>query len=237
MSNEIKGMFSTIAEKYDKMNHIMSMGKDIGWRRSAAIECLDGKESMEVLDVATGTGDLALAIAREAKGRGKKVRITGLDFNKDMLDVAKKKVKREYFSNISLMMGDAISLQLKSGIYDAVTTGFALRNFDDLKAFIEESYRVLKPGGRIVFLDVARPDAAMQKLFQIYYFKIIPVIVASADYNPDAYQYLFQSLWVFDKQKALQLVKNAGFKDAKIKNLTLGAAYIISAKKPTRKAK
>jgi demethylmenaquinone methyltransferase / 2-methoxy-6-polyprenyl-1,4-benzoquinol methylase len=237
MSDEIKNMFSTIADKYDRMNHIMSMGKDMGWRRSAAIECLIGPDTLNVLDVATGTGDLALTIIWEGEKRDKKISITGVDFNKDMLRVAKSKIKKENINNIRLIMGDALSLQLKSGSFDVVTSGFALRNFDSLKSFIEESYRVLKPGGKIVYLDVARPDTALTKLFQFYYFKIVPVIVTSVDYNPNAYQYLFSSLWIFDKHKALELVKHAGFKDAKIKNLTFGAAFLITARKPARKAK
>ncbi len=238
MSNEIKQMFSTIADKYDKLNHMMSLGKDIGWRRKAARECLlINKDDIVILDVATGTGDLAISILDEAEKNSRKVKITGLDFNKDMLNVARKKIESWKIKNFDLIVGDALSLQLKNSSFDVVTTGFALRNFDNLNAFVEESYRVLKPGGKIVYLDVARPDTALLKLFQFYYFKIVPVIVASANYNPNAYQYLFSSLWVFDKHKALELVKKAGFKKAVIKNLTLGAAFIIVAEKPKKKAK
>ncbi len=233
---ELKMMFSSIAKSYDRMNHIMSLGADIRWRKRAAMECVDGYVNPRVLDAATGTGDLALAIAKEARSRGGSADILGLDFNEDMLNVAKEKIARSGFQ-IELVVGNTQSMNLDGSSFDVVTTGFALRNFDNLKSFVEESYRVLRPGGRIVFLDVARPDVALSRLFQFYYFKIVPVIVVGTRYSPEAYQYLFNSLWIFDKNNALELVKRAGFRNANIKNLSLGAAFMIVATKPRKKAK
>ncbi len=230
MSEKNKRMFSSIAENYDKVNRIISLGADIGWRKRTAQECLVGRKSAKVLDVATGTGDLAIAIAHEAKKMHKKVSVLGLDFNQDMLNIARSKVKRSKMKNVSLVQGDALDLELKAGSFDIITTGFALRNFDDLGAFIEEAYRVLKPGGKAAFLEVAKPDSVLGDMIKFYYFNVIPMI--GSKYNKDAYVWLASSLWRFDKNLLMHLMKKAGFKNIKAKNLTFGVAFILTANKP-----
>lgn len=233
MSDDINKMFSTIAENYDKMNHKMSFGKDIGWRRHTAKVCVSGKKRLNVLDVATGTGDLAIAINDEAVKTGKDAKIIGLDFNGDMLRIANRKIRSLGIKNIRFIEGDALSTQLKSNSFDVITSGFALRNFDDLQQFLQESYRLLKIDGKIAFLDVARPDSTLSGIMKLYYFNVIPAL--GAKYNKNAYVWLVSSLWRFSKDELVKLAKNAGFSEVKVTNLTLGAAFILTATK--KKAK
>lgn len=229
-SRQIKMMFSQIASNYDKVNRVISLGADMGWRHEAAKDCMVNRRSIRVLDVATGTGDLAIAIVDEARRRKKKASVAGLDFNEDMLKIAKKKIERRNMRSIELLTGDALSLQLKSGSFDVVTSGFALRNFDDLSQFIRESYRVLTPGGRIVFLDVSKPSNAFDSIFKFYYKTVIPMI--GAKYNKDAYLYLVSSMMKFDKARLIDMTKSAGFRKVRLRNLTLGAAFILTGEKP-----
>jgi demethylmenaquinone methyltransferase/2-methoxy-6-polyprenyl-1,4-benzoquinol methylase len=230
-------MFSKIAHHYDRMNRIMSFGVDTIWRKHTAKETLlVGKGTLHVLDVATGTGDLAIAVCKEAKKRGKSVHVEALDFNEDMLKIARKKLKRMCIPNIRVVSGDALRTSYKERSFDVITSGFALRNFDDLEAFISETKRLLKPGGRIVLLDVAKPETKLLKFFQLYYFKVIPALGARY-YNEDAYTYLVSSIWKFDKDRLMKIVRDAGFKDPRIDNLTLGAAFVLIATKPSTKRK
>jgi demethylmenaquinone methyltransferase / 2-methoxy-6-polyprenyl-1,4-benzoquinol methylase len=234
MSKENKEMFSAIAENYDNMNRIISLGADSGWRRRTAEEIvMDGEGSLDVLDIATGTGDIAIAVANEARLRGRTVRILGMDFNDDMLRIGRRKVREGRLNNVRLVNGDGLATGLKSGSFDVITSGFALRNFDSLEKFMKESYRVLKPGGRIVHLDVARPDSSIaEEIMWPYYFIAIPAI--GAFYNKSAYNWLVSSAWKFDRHKVAKTAEKAGFEDTRIINLTLGAAYILTAKKPGR---
>lgn len=234
MSEENKRMFSLIAKNYDKTNRIISLGADSGWRKAAAKECSVNKRMIRVLDVATGTGELAFSIVHQMDRERKRAQIIGLDFNKDMLKIAKEKIARKKIKNIEFVIGDALALDLNNNAFDIVTSGFALRNFDDLQQFIRESYRVLLPGGKIVFLDVAKPDNVFNKIFEKYYFNIIPLL--GAKYNRNAYVHLITTAWHFDKNKLPQMAKNVGFVQPKLRNLTLGTAFIFTAMKP-KKAK
>ncbi len=234
MSEENKRMFSLIAKNYDKTNRLISLGADSGWRKEAAKECAIDKKSINVLDVATGTGELAISIVRQVEKNKRKVHVVGLDFNKDMLKIAKDKIAKKGIIDIDFMMGDALALNLCNSSFDVVTSGFALRNFDDLQQFMKESYRVLTPGGKIVFLDVAKPDNVFNKLFEKYYFNIIPLM--GARYNKDAYVHLITTAWRFNKNVLSQMAKSIGFVHPKLRNLTFGTAFIFTANKP-KKAK
>jgi demethylmenaquinone methyltransferase/2-methoxy-6-polyprenyl-1,4-benzoquinol methylase len=235
MSERINEMFSKIAKHYDMMNHRLSLGADIRWRRAAAKECMLDKSEIEVLDVATGTGDLAIAIGREAQRRRKRVMITGMDFNEDMLEIARDKVSECNLKDINFKIADALVPTSKDNSYDIISCGFALRNFDSLPQFIEECSRVLRPGGRIVFVEVAKPDTFLSSFFRMYYFRIVPVMTAK--YNKEAYNWLISSLWKFDKERLKQLVEDSGFDNIKVKNLTFGAAFLLTATKSGKKVK
>lgn len=233
MSNEIKRMFSSIAKNYDRVNKIITLGADIRWRTRAARMCISKGNNLRILDVATGTGDLAISISNEAKKHNKKVSVVGLDFNEDMMKIAQHKIKKKNIKNVELIDGDALNLGFESESFDVVTSGFSLRGFDDLYKFLKETYRVLKPGGKVVFLDAAKPDHPLSNLMESYYTRVIPAI--GAMYNKEAYIYLISSIWKFDKNKLLRDAKRAGFKNVKITNLSLRIVYILSATKPGKK--
>jgi demethylmenaquinone methyltransferase/2-methoxy-6-polyprenyl-1,4-benzoquinol methylase len=223
-------MFSVIAKNYDKANSILSLGNDNLWRTYAAKECLKIGKNIKVLDVATGTGKLAFSIAKIAKNRGVRVSITGIDFNEDMLSLAKRKLKGADKEIIEFVIGDALSIKYKDCAFNVVTSGFALRNFDNLQNFINEAHRVLKPGGRLVLLDMAKPEAGLLNgIMRFYYFNIIPLI--GAHYYKNAYIHLVNTVWEFNKEDLIKKVRHAGFKKIRIKNLTLGAAFVLTAKK------
>jgi demethylmenaquinone methyltransferase/2-methoxy-6-polyprenyl-1,4-benzoquinol methylase len=229
MSDNINQMFSSISANYDKLNKIISFGLDKKWRKLVANECLKYKDNIKILDAATGTAELALSIVKLAKKQNKNVNVVGIDFNKDMLAIANEKIKINNIKNINLINGDVLYTNFSNEEFDVVTSAFALRNVDNLKVFIEETYRILKKNGYIVFLDVAKPSIIINKLLKFYYFYIIPMI--GARYNKSAYLYLVNSLWTFEKDKLIDILINSNFKDIKIKNLTMGTAFILIAKK------
>ncbi len=207
-------------------NHLFSLGIDIGWRKEAAKEAMIDKSEFKVLDLATGTGDLALAINKQAKRQDKKVYIVGTDFNKPMLNHAKQKSKG--ISNMRFAIGDALDIKYPDSSFDVITTAFSLRNFDNLGTFSKEMKRVLKKGGKFVLLDMARPEN--NQVFTIGYFKVISFVGSSV--NPGAYRWLTSSIWAFDKQKMVSMLKKHGFKDIKLRNLRSGIAFIITGRKP-----
>ncbi len=232
MSEKINRLFSDIYEKYDTMNHVFSLGNDILWRRAAAKEALSCGNNAKIIDVGSGTGDLAIYIYKMAKKQGKKVYITATDFNKDMLNLARKKAKLLGMENVVFELDDAIKMKYENASFDVLITGFALRNFDDLGKFIDETKRVLKLGGKFVYLDMAMPDNPVQKIFFKLYFSFMRVIGNTV--NSEAYNWLFESVSDFDKQKLLRMIRARGFKNVKIRNLTTGVAYIITGEKPAR---
>ena len=229
MSERIKRIFSKIYKQYDFMNHFYSMGIDISWRKSAAKRAIPNKDSFRVLDVATGTGDLAIEIARQAAREGKKAHIVGMDFNKEMLEVAKKKIHDYNLSNLHVELGDALKMKYPSGSFDVLVSGFVLRNVDDLDIFARQIYRVLKKHGRIVLLDMARPDDPMQLFIFNTYFGLMRIAAMFAD--KEAYDWLVYSIGRFDKRACMLKIKRAGFRNVKIENLRSGVAFLITAEK------
>ncbi len=228
MSEQINRMFSDIHQKYDLMNHVLSLGIDRVWRNSAAKEAVIDKESYRILDLAAGTGEFAIAIKKACDRSGKNVRIIGLDFNRDMLKVAKEKVKRRGES-IRFELGDVLSLRFKNNSFDVVTSAFALRDFDDLNRFTKEVYRVLKRNGKIVLVDMSSPESGFEKYLFKLYFNVMILEGMLVDRN--AYSFLVSSIKKFDKKHLLRLLKNNGFKDIKIVDLPSKAAFAVTALK------
>ncbi|MHB1830765.1 MAG: class I SAM-dependent methyltransferase, partial [Candidatus Micrarchaeaceae archaeon] len=208
-------------------NHLFSMMADIGWRRDAARETVMPKRSYAVLDVATGTGDLAIAISRAASSKGKTANIIGADFNTYMLSHAKAKAARMGIKNIKFEEGDALRTGYPDSTFDVVTSGFALRNFDSLDRFAAEASRVTKRGGRIVMLDMAKPDMAPQ--FMKAYFKVLEAVGSLVAKN--AYRWLTYSIMRFDKEKAAETFRKHGFTGVRITNLRYGVAFMITGTK------
>ncbi len=227
MSKKIKDTFTRIHRHYDFFNHLFSMMADIEWRRDAAMETIMPKRSYAVLDVATGTGDLAIAISRAARSSGRIARITATDFNTHMLSHAKEKAVRMGIKDIKFEEGDALRTGYPDSTFDVVTSGFALRNFDSLDKFAAEASRVTKRGGRIVMLDMAKPDRTPQ--FMKAYFKVLEAVGSLVAKN--AYRWLTYSIMKFDKEKAAGIFRRHGFTDVKITNLRYGVAFMITGTK------
>jgi len=223
----VQERFDSIHRHYDLFNHLFSMGVDVGWRKAAAKEAMLDKKTFRVLDVATGTGDLAIAISRLASLEGKRALITGMDFNKPMLEHARHKTKAMDISGIKLEVGDALHIKHPKSTFDVVASGFAMRSFDSLDRFADEAYRVMKKGGKLVMLDMGRPDKPMPMMGA--YFRGINAVGGIT--GKPAYKWLTYSIMKFDKHKVAAIFAKHGFKNVKVRELRTGIAFIITANK------
>ncbi len=228
MSKKIDKIFTDVAKGYDRVNTVSSLGIIKLWRKDAASQAMIGKQSYKLLDIATGTGELPLEILRLAGKRGKEISITAMDFNKNMLSVAKGKAKRLGL-NIAIERGDAMKLRYPDNSFDVVTSTFALRNVDSLEKFASEARRVLKPGGKFVFMDMGRPDTPLNRAVIRAYWGAISWIGALEDKN--AFDWLVYSTSRFDKANFVRVLKEAGFKNIRLGNEITGAAFIVTGNK------
>ncbi len=225
MATTVDNIFSKIYKYYDVMNTILSFGVDSKWRDACVSEAMLMPRNCSLLDVATGTGELAIKIAKAAEKRRISVSIDAVDTNRMMLALAVKKAKKAKVENIRFRRGNALSLPYRSRTFDVVTCSFALRDFDDLTQFLYEVRRVLKPHGRFVFIDMAMPNNPYSKLFfsiYAYLMRLIGALVARG-----AYKWLVESIRGFDKRALLKLIKSEGFRNVKIANLATGIAFIV----------
>lgn len=220
-SAKVQKMFSSIAPRYDLLNSILSLGLHKRWKRRAVREA-GLKEGDSVLDLCSGTGDIAIYLAKKV---GLKGRVVALDFSTEMLELAQKKAWKEAVQEvIDFQTGDATDLDFANDSFNAVTIGFGIRNVDKIeKAFIE-IYRVLKPGGKVICLEFSQPTSAfVRTLYDFYSFQIIPRIGGLISKNFDAYYYLPASIREFPNQDGLKLLMDkVGFKNAYYTNLTFG---------------
>lgn len=228
MSKEINELFSNIHESYDLMNHVLSMGVDKQWRKEIANEAMLPAGHYRLLDLATGTGDLAICIHKMARKKSKNVKINGVDFNKDMLGLAKKKIAKSNL-DIDFSVGDALSLKFPKNSFEVITCSFAMRDFDSLETFVNECNRVLKKGGKVILADMSKPEEGFMKNFFKFYSKIM--VLEGSLVDKDAYQFLVDSINKFDKKKLERLLKKKGFKQVKFRTLQSGAAFIATAYK------
>ena len=228
-------MFASIARRYDWGNDILSMGTHRLWRRSA-VQALTLKPGMRVLDLCTGTGDLAFALSRELSGKGT---VVGLDFVESMLQIARTKNLRlqpateaANAPQITFLCGDAMSLPFCDEEMDVVTVAFGIRNVDSPLGCLKEMKRVLKPGGQVMILEFGQPRAALfAPLYRFYSSRILPYIGGLATGNISAYHYLNRTSRTFPAGNAfLNLLEEAGFSQRKAKPLFGGLAYIYTGK-------
>ena len=234
--DDINEMFSKITPEYDLMNHILSFNFDKSWRSEAAQEAIIPRKEYGVLDVAAGTGDLSIAVSNSAQQKGKNVMIYAYDFNKDMLAIAKEKFRKCGLENIKIEQGNAFKIDHKRSSFDIVISGFALRSFrysksekNGLQKFISESYRVLRPNGKVVLLDMAMPDNAFQRAFFNVYS--IPMQIMGSFVDRDTYSWLVRTIKSFDKKELVSIIRSVGFKNIKIRSLSSGIAYLLTAEK------
>lgn len=225
---QVATMFDNISSKYDFLNHFLSLGIDISWRKKA-IRLLKADQPKQILDIATGTGDFAIeALALNPD------KVTGVDISEGMLKVGREKMKKKKLEDkIELLLGDSEGLQFPDNNFDAVIVSFGVRNFENLEKGLADMYRVLKPGGKTVILEFSKPKAFPFKQLYSFYFKwILPKIGNVISKDQAAYTYLPESVQEFpDGQDFLQILKKIGFKDTKCKSLTLGISSIYTGTK------
>lgn len=224
---QVKKMFNTIAGRYDFMNRLLTMRIDILWRRKA-VNLVKKYAHSTILDIATGTGDFAIELARLNP-----VKITGIDIAEKMLEIGRKKIEEKHLSDIiELVEGDSENLQLPDNSYDLVTSSFGVRNFENLAKGLSEIYRVLKPGGRVLILEASEPSKkSFKKLYKTYMSKICPAIGGTFSENK-AYDYLHRSVAAFPSGKKFEAeLLNAGFTDTRYILLSMGVVSIYIAKK------
>lgn len=226
--SQIREMFDNIAPTYDRLNHLLSMNVDRLWRRRT-VRIVAGQSPAAVLDVATGTGDLALALARKLPG----ARICGVDLSAEMLKVAAEKLAGKGFPQIELSQGDAEHLDFGDATFDAVTVAFGVRNFEDIPAGLREMHRVLRPGGIIAILELATPrNRAFGAIYNGYSHTVLPRIGGMVSSNAKAYEYLPASVDEFPSpERFTVMMQEAGFRDCRWRSQSFGIATIFTALK------
>ena len=225
---QVAEMFDNISKRYDFLNHILSLNIDKGWRRKV-VRMIQADQPSMVLDVATGTADLAIALA---KGTG--ANITGADISEGMLSVGRDKINKKGLSKkIILELGDSENLPYPDNTFDAITVAFGVRNFQNLSNGLNDMMRVLKPGGQLVVLEFSQPQYFPFKQIYWFYFKaILPTVGKLVSKYPRAYTYLPESVEAFPYGQAFeQELNSAGLTPTKTQPVTFGIASIYQARK------
>lgn len=227
-SAAVRQMFAAIAGRYDLLNHLLSLNIDRRWRRRVRAEIAEVLEieGAIVLDVACGTGDLSIELARHARAR-----VIGTDFCRPMIERARIKSSE---LQLPYVEADAMRLPVGDETFDAVTIAFGLRNLSDTTDGLRELYRVLKPHGKLVVLEFSSPIVpGFRQLFNFYFNSVLPAIGGLVSGSRSAYTYLPNSVSRFPDQKALaSLLRETGFKNVSFRNLTGGVAAIHTGDKP-----
>lgn len=221
----VKEMFDKIAPKYDFLNRLLSMRQDVYWRKEM-VKAAKLESGAGVLDAACGTCDVGLEVSRVLKGR---TSITGLDFSFGMLALGKRKLNCPMGRTISLVNGDALNLPIKNQQFDAGFMAFGIRNIMNRTGAMKEFYRTLKPGGRIIILELTTPQKGlMRRLYLLYFQKILPLIGSFFSKHGNAYAYLPESVLKFpDPVSFVHQMKAAGFKEIRFKEMTLGIVTLF----------
>lgn len=225
---QVEQMFDNISGKYDLLNRILSMGIDIRWRKKV-VKSVKKANPKTVLDIATGTGDLAIQIAKSTQAQ-----ITGFDLSAGMLEVGRKKVTKEKLDGrIEMIQGDAENMPFENNSFDVITVAFGVRNFENLKKGLDEIYRVLKPGGKFIILEFSQPESfPMKQLYAFYSKNILPKIGKQISKDESAYTYLPDSVKAFPYGEEMKkILKNSNFSKSSDKKLTFGIASIYESLK------
>lgn len=218
-------MFDSISKRYDFLNHFLSLGIDIIWRKKAISELKNDHPKL-ILDIATGTGDFAIeALSLDPD------KIIGVDISEGMLDMGRKKLsKKRLNEKIELRSGDSEGLQFEDNHFDAVIVAFGVRNFEHLEEGLTDMYRVLKPGGKVVVLEFSKPTKfPMKQLYGFYFKYILPIIGRLVSKDTTAYTYLPESVDQFpDGNRFTNILKQIGFNQTKFRPLTFGISSIYT---------
>jgi menaquinone biosynthesis methyltransferase ubiE len=228
-SEQVRDMFDNIAPAYDFMNRAMTFGIDRRWRR-IAVDMVARNPHDSILDIATGTGDLAMLLARRTQAR----RITGLDLSQGMIDIGRRKIERAGLAGrIELICGDSLAMPFADAQFDAITVAYGVRNFADLLAGYREMARVLRPGGTLTVIELCTPTARLVRpLYRLYTRRIIPLMGRLVSKDVRAYSYLPESIAAVPQRAGMTaLMEQAGFTDAAWRTLTFGTCAIYTARK------
>ena len=225
---QVTQMFDTISGDYDGLNRVISFGIDIKWRKKV-VNMVKASNPDTILDIATGTGDLAINLAETNA-----TKIIGLDISSGMLDIGKEKIKKKNLvSKIDMVLGDSENMPFEDNSFDAVTVAFGVRNFETLENGLKEIYRVLKPNGTFVILETSMPDKTPYKQGYNFYTKnILPLIGKAFSKDKSAYKYLCESASLFPYGEALNnILRKIGFINVEDFPQTFGVATIYKSSK------
>ncbi|WP_050930145.1 bifunctional demethylmenaquinone methyltransferase/2-methoxy-6-polyprenyl-1,4-benzoquinol methylase UbiE [Aestuariivita boseongensis] len=225
-AGRVRGVFNSVASKYDIMNDVMSVGIHRVWK-DAMMDWLAPRPGQKLLDVAGGTGDISFRFLKRA-GHG---HATVLDLTEPMLIEGRKRAEAEHMADsLDWIVGDAMALPFEDNTFDVYTISFGIRNVTRPQDALTEAYRVLKPGGRLMVLEFSQlPNDGLQKLYDLYSFNVIPRMGQLIANDRDSYQYLVESIRKFpDQETFLRMIQDAGFENAKYRNLSMGIAALHS---------
>lgn len=229
-TEQVRQMFDSIAPAYDFMNRAMTLGVDKLWRRRA-VRIVAQAAPRDIVDIATGTGDLAIAMARRITG----VRLTGLDLSERMVEIGRRKIAAAGLSErISMVVGDCCADVLPPESADAVTVAYGIRNFADIPRGYEAMRRMLRPGGLLCVVELSTPQGALTRpLYNLYSRHIIPAVGRVVSRDVRAYSYLPESIAAAPQRDAmLALMRQAGFEQTRYVSLTFGACTIYTGVRP-----
>ncbi|NVO56861.1 bifunctional demethylmenaquinone methyltransferase/2-methoxy-6-polyprenyl-1,4-benzoquinol methylase UbiE [Rhodobacteraceae bacterium B1Z28] len=225
-AGRVQGVFNSVASKYDVMNDVMSMGIHRVWK-DAMMDWLAPRPGQRLLDVAGGTGDISFRFLKRA-GHG---HATVLDLTEPMLIAGRQRAEADQMvDSLNWVVGDAMALPFEDNTFDVYTISFGIRNVTRPQEALNEAFRVLKPGGRLMVLEFSQlPNDGLQKLYDLYSFNVIPRMGKLIANDYDSYQYLVESIRKFpDQDTFLNMVRTAGFENAKYRNLSMGIAALHS---------
>ncbi|MBK8555497.1 MAG: bifunctional demethylmenaquinone methyltransferase/2-methoxy-6-polyprenyl-1,4-benzoquinol methylase UbiE [Lewinellaceae bacterium] len=227
---QVERMFDKIAHRYDFLNRLLSLGIDVWWRKKA-LGYLSALKPKQILDVATGTADVAIMAAKMLKPDA----VIGIDIANQMLELGRGKIASQGLGEVvTLETGDSEALRFDTGTFDAVTVAFGVRNFENLEKGLQEMYRVMRSGGRVVILEFSRPHIfPIKQLYNTYFKYVLPLIGRLTSRDIRAYTYLFESVQAFPEgEQFLQILSKTGYQNTQCERLTLGICSIYSATKP-----
>lgn len=225
---EVATMFNNISKRYDFLNHFLSLGIDKMWRKKA-IKQLEEIQPKSILDIATGTGDFAIAALKLNPNE-----VIGVDISQGMLDVGIEKMKRKGYDDvISMKLGDSEKLPFDENRFDALTVGFGVRNYENLEKGLEDMLRVLKPGGKAVILEFSKPKKfPVKQTFGFYSKRVIPFLGKTISKDKRAYEYLPESVEAFPEgQDFMDIMSKIGYQNVKSNLVSGGIATIYSGVK------
>ena len=228
-TGQVREMFDSIAPAYDVMNRMMTLGIDRTWRRKA-VDMVGEYKPRRILDVATGTGDLAFLIDERLHPES----LTGIDLSEGMLAVAREKARqRDVDNRVTFAVEDCLALSMPNNSFDAITVAYGVRNFENLQQGFAEMYRVLSPGGVLCVIELSTPEHfPMRQLYKLYTYTIIPLVGRIVSRDKQAYTYLPRSVAaVAQGEEMLDIFRSVGFRNCRLRRLTFGACTIYMGEK------